>query len=118
MNINLLFLLQNVRLKTVAVEFIVNMAAFKEVYNLKMVPHLCLAPLKPSMQAKIALSRLEIVQKLVEKLGLDTNRYVYNVLNNTTVFSPFLVHVSSVCKVLKYESFQSSVFESNQEPRV
>ena len=62
------------RLKTVAVEFIVNMAAFKEVNNLKMIPHLCLAPLKPSMQAKLALARLEIVQKLVEKLGLDDKR--------------------------------------------
>ena len=50
------------------------MATYKEVAVLKMVPRVCLAPFKINLQTRVALERVDIVHKLVEKLGLEANR--------------------------------------------
>ena len=70
------FPFQNTRLKTATVDFIVEMASFHEVHQIQTVPHQCVVPFKPSMQAKMAITRVEIVEKLVQTLRLEKNRSV------------------------------------------
>ncbi|XP_072039390.1 centrosomal protein of 104 kDa-like [Amphiura filiformis] len=75
----------NQRLKSAAIEFIVSMATYKEVYSLKVVPYRCVTPFKPTVQTKVALSRLEIVQKLLGKLELDAKSGL--TISNTATFA-------------------------------
>ncbi|RXN34496.1 centrosomal protein of 104 kDa-like [Labeo rohita] len=57
------------RLRTQAVTFIQEMALFKEVRALQMVPVELVRPMQSSVPARLALSRLELLEKLLEQLG-------------------------------------------------
>nr|XP_005167010.1 centrosomal protein of 104 kDa isoform X1 [Danio rerio] len=57
------------RLRTPAITFIQEMALFKEVRALQMVPVELVRPMQSSVPARQALSRLELIEKLLEQLG-------------------------------------------------
>ncbi|XP_006811920.1 centrosomal protein of 104 kDa-like [Saccoglossus kowalevskii] len=59
------------RLRETDIKFIVEMAQFKEVRS--MVPHTCVQPFKLSMATRLAVSRVVIVEKLLNQLGLEKN---------------------------------------------
>ncbi|XP_051525532.1 centrosomal protein of 104 kDa-like isoform X3 [Myxocyprinus asiaticus] len=57
------------RLRTLAITFIQEMALFKEVRYLQMVPLEIVRPIQSNLPMRLALSRLELLEKLVEQLG-------------------------------------------------
>uniref|UniRef100_A0A8C2JXS2 Centrosomal protein of 104 kDa n=1 Tax=Cyprinus carpio TaxID=7962 RepID=A0A8C2JXS2_CYPCA len=57
------------RLRTLAITFIQEMALFKEVRALQMVPVELVRPMQSSVPTRLALSRLELLEKLLEQLG-------------------------------------------------
>uniref|UniRef100_A0A673MNE6 Centrosomal protein of 104 kDa n=1 Tax=Sinocyclocheilus rhinocerous TaxID=307959 RepID=A0A673MNE6_9TELE len=57
------------RLRTLAITFIQEMALFKEVRALQMVPVELVRPMQSSAPTRLALSRLELLEKLLEQLG-------------------------------------------------
>uniref|UniRef100_A0A671K1X7 Centrosomal protein of 104 kDa n=1 Tax=Sinocyclocheilus anshuiensis TaxID=1608454 RepID=A0A671K1X7_9TELE len=57
------------RLRTLAITFIQEMALFKEVRALQMVPVELVRPMQSSALTRLALSRLELLEKLLEQLG-------------------------------------------------
>ncbi|XP_071945572.1 centrosomal protein of 104 kDa-like isoform X2 [Antedon mediterranea] len=63
----------NARLKTFSQEFIVEMAGYKEVRPLHNIPQHCLVPFKASIQARSAVTKVDIVQKLLALLGVEKN---------------------------------------------
>ncbi|XP_072040175.1 centrosomal protein of 104 kDa-like isoform X2 [Amphiura filiformis] len=75
----------NTRLKAATVDFIVEMASFPEVYQIQTVPHQCVVPFKPSIQAKMAITRTDIVEKLVQSLKLEKSSGL--TVENTTTFA-------------------------------
>ncbi|KAK1801111.1 hypothetical protein P4O66_022819, partial [Electrophorus voltai] len=69
------------RLRMLAISFIQEMALYKEVRTLQIVPAELVKPMKRSMPARLAFSRLEILEKLLEKLGTgDSGFTVDNVM--------------------------------------
>ena len=63
----------NARLRTRAHEFVVEMALFIDVKPLHIVPHHCITPIKSHCAPRLALSRVEIVSDLIQKLGTRDN---------------------------------------------
>ncbi|XP_056117070.1 centrosomal protein of 104 kDa isoform X1 [Rhinichthys klamathensis goyatoka] len=63
------------RLRTLAVTFIREMASFKEVRALQMVPLELVKPMQSSVPARLALSRLELLEKLLEQLGTKNSGF-------------------------------------------
>ncbi|XP_022101600.1 centrosomal protein of 104 kDa-like isoform X2 [Acanthaster planci] len=63
----------NARLKAADIDFIRELASYKEVRPLHSVPHHFVAPFKGTTQAKIAVTRVEIVEKLLKDLGIEKN---------------------------------------------
>ncbi|KAK7135936.1 hypothetical protein R3I94_014565 [Phoxinus phoxinus] len=63
------------RLRTLAVTFIREMASFKEVRTLQMVPLELVKPMQSSVPARLALSRLELLEKLLEQLGTKNSGF-------------------------------------------
>ncbi|XP_052460383.1 centrosomal protein of 104 kDa isoform X1 [Carassius gibelio] len=57
------------RLRTPAITFIQEMALFKEVRAVQMVPVELVRPMQSSAPTRLALSRLELLEKLLEQLG-------------------------------------------------
>nr|XP_055024570.1 centrosomal protein of 104 kDa [Misgurnus anguillicaudatus] len=69
------------RLRTLAINFIQEMALFKEVRILQMVPVELVKPIQSNLPARLALSRLELLEKLLEQLGTkDTGFTLDNVM--------------------------------------
>uniref|UniRef100_A0A4W4DPV0 Centrosomal protein of 104 kDa n=1 Tax=Electrophorus electricus TaxID=8005 RepID=A0A4W4DPV0_ELEEL len=69
------------RLRMLAISFIQEMALYKEVRALQIVPAELVKPMKRSMPARLAFSRLDILEKLLEKLGTgDSGFTVDNVM--------------------------------------
>ncbi|XP_017322902.1 centrosomal protein of 104 kDa isoform X1 [Ictalurus punctatus] len=64
-----------VRLRTLAISFIQEMAVYKEVRALQFVPTELVKPIKSSMPARLALSRLELLEKLLEQLGSNNSGF-------------------------------------------
>ncbi|XP_033095811.1 centrosomal protein of 104 kDa-like isoform X2 [Anneissia japonica] len=63
----------NARLKNFSQDFILEMAGYKEVRILHNVPQHCLVPFKTSIQARSAVTRVDIVQRLLALLGIEKN---------------------------------------------
>ncbi|XP_063965860.1 centrosomal protein of 104 kDa-like isoform X1 [Lytechinus pictus] len=63
----------NAKLKTTAIDFIVEMASFPEVRPLHTIPTHCQTPFKNNTQAKMAVTKVEIIEKLIKELGVDKN---------------------------------------------
>ncbi|KAJ8021473.1 hypothetical protein HOLleu_38689 [Holothuria leucospilota] len=63
----------NARLKVASVDFIIEMARMREVLPLHTVPTQCTIPFKPNSQAKIATTKVDIVIRLLQDLGIDRN---------------------------------------------
>ncbi|PIK44373.1 putative centrosomal protein [Apostichopus japonicus] len=63
----------NARLKGAAVDYIVEFAGLREVRLLHTVPGQCTIPFKPNSQAKMAVTKVDIVIRLVQVLGVDNN---------------------------------------------
>lgn len=63
----------NGRLRQRAHDYIVEMAGYPEVKPLHLVPNHCTQPIKPSIAPRLALSRVEIVYDLINKLGTRDN---------------------------------------------
>ena len=63
----------NSRLRQRAHDFIVEMALFPDVKPLQLVPHHCLMSIKSHSAPRLALSRVEIVSDLIQKLGTKEN---------------------------------------------
>ncbi|XP_038061294.1 centrosomal protein of 104 kDa-like isoform X2 [Patiria miniata] len=61
----------NARLKAANVDFISELAMYKEVRPLHCVPHHFVTPFKGTTQAKMAVMRVEIVEKLLKELGIE-----------------------------------------------
>ncbi|XP_072537643.1 centrosomal protein of 104 kDa [Salminus brasiliensis] len=57
------------RLRTQTVTFIQEIAVYKEVRAVQLVPIELVKPIKSSLPTRLALSRLELLEKLLEKLG-------------------------------------------------
>ncbi|KAM9476276.1 centrosomal protein of 104 kDa isoform 2-T3 [Clarias gariepinus] len=64
-----------VRLRTLAIAFIQEMAVYKEVRALQFIPGELVKPIKSSMPTRLALSRLELLAKLVEQLGTSDSGF-------------------------------------------
>ncbi|XP_076860081.1 centrosomal protein of 104 kDa isoform X2 [Brachyhypopomus gauderio] len=62
------------RLRTLAISFILEMALFKEVRALQFVPAELVKPMS-SMPTRLALSRLQLLEKLLEQLGTDDSGF-------------------------------------------
>ncbi|XP_071840372.1 centrosomal protein of 104 kDa-like isoform X1 [Apostichopus japonicus] len=63
----------NARLKGAAVDYIVEFAGLREVRHLHTVPGQCTIPFKSNSQAKMAVTKVDIVIRLVQDLGVDNN---------------------------------------------
>ncbi|XP_041129339.1 centrosomal protein of 104 kDa-like isoform X2 [Polyodon spathula] len=63
------------RLRVVATDFIKEMALFKEVMPLQAIPVELVKPLKPSTLARLALSQLELLERLLKDLGTDNSGF-------------------------------------------
>ncbi|XP_033642049.1 centrosomal protein of 104 kDa-like [Asterias rubens] len=61
----------NARLKAADIDFINELALYKDVRSLHMVPHYFVAPFKGTTQAKIAVTRVDVVDRLLKDLGVD-----------------------------------------------
>ncbi|XP_060738010.1 centrosomal protein of 104 kDa [Tachysurus vachellii] len=72
-----------VRLRTLAIAFIQEMAVYKDVRALQFVPTELVKPIKSSMPARLALSRLELLEKLLEQLGTNDSGFT---LGNVMLF--------------------------------
>ncbi|XP_034162529.1 centrosomal protein of 104 kDa isoform X2 [Pangasianodon hypophthalmus] len=64
-----------VRLRTLAIAFIQEMAVYKEVHALQLIPIELVKPIKSSIPARLALSRLELLEKLLEQLGTNDSGF-------------------------------------------
>ncbi|XP_046728141.1 centrosomal protein of 104 kDa isoform X2 [Silurus meridionalis] len=71
------------RLRTQAVAFIQEMALYKEVRALQLVPTELVKPIKSNMPARLAFSRLELLEKLLEQLGTSNSGFT---LDNVMLF--------------------------------
>ena len=65
---------KNARLKAADIDFINELALYKDVRSLHMVPHYFVAPFKGTTQAKIAVTRVDVVDRLLKDLGVDKHR--------------------------------------------
>lgn len=65
--------MNNSRIRQRAQDFITDMAMFAEVKPLHTVPAYCTTPFKGNIAPKLALSRVEIVQDLMNRLGTKDN---------------------------------------------
>ncbi|KAK3540279.1 hypothetical protein QTP70_029621 [Hemibagrus guttatus] len=72
-----------VRLRTLAIAFIQEMAVYKEVRALQLLPTELVKPIKSSVPARLALSRLELLEKLLEQLGTNNSGFT---LDNVMLF--------------------------------
>ncbi|KAL6459112.1 hypothetical protein MHYP_G00325840 [Metynnis hypsauchen] len=73
------------RLRTLAITFIQEMAVYKEVRALQLVPTELVKPMKSSLPARLALSRLKLLEKLLEQLGIkDSGFTLENVMRFLT----------------------------------
>ncbi|MGH0177796.1 UNVERIFIED_CONTAM: hypothetical protein FKN15_075896 [Acipenser sinensis] len=63
------------RLRIVATDFIQEMALFKEVRPLQAIPAELVKPLKPNTPARLALSQLELLERLLKDLGTDNSGF-------------------------------------------
>uniref|UniRef100_A0AAR2KEX6 Centrosomal protein of 104 kDa n=1 Tax=Pygocentrus nattereri TaxID=42514 RepID=A0AAR2KEX6_PYGNA len=73
------------RLRALAITFIQEMAVYKEVRALQLVPTELVKPMKSSLPARLALSRLELLEKLLEQLGTkDSGFTLENVMRFLT----------------------------------
>ncbi|MGH0143725.1 UNVERIFIED_CONTAM: hypothetical protein FKN15_000790 [Acipenser sinensis] len=63
------------RLRIVATDFIQEMALFKEVRPLQAIPAELVKPLKPNTLARLALSQLELLERLLKDLGTDNSSF-------------------------------------------
>ncbi|XP_072174681.1 centrosomal protein of 104 kDa-like [Diadema setosum] len=61
----------NGKLIATDIDFIIEMATFSDVRPLHSIPNQCQTPFKTNSQAKIAVTRVEIVERLMRELGLD-----------------------------------------------
>ncbi|XP_028663154.2 centrosomal protein of 104 kDa [Erpetoichthys calabaricus] len=73
------------RLRVVSINFIQEMALFKEVKVLQVIPTELVKPLKTTMPARLALSQMELLERLLKDLGTDNSGFtVDNVMQCTT----------------------------------
>ncbi|KAK6477548.1 centrosomal protein of 104 kDa isoform X1 [Huso huso] len=63
------------RLRIVATDFIQEMALFKEVRPLQAIPAELVKPLKPNTPTRLALSQLELLERLLKDLGTDNSGF-------------------------------------------
>eukprot|EP00057_Strongylocentrotus_purpuratus_P005940 XP_011660414.1 PREDICTED: centrosomal protein of 104 kDa [Strongylocentrotus purpuratus] len=63
----------NAKLKVTDIDFIVEMASFPDVRPLHTIPAHCQTPFKNNAQPKMAVTRVEIIEKLIKELGVDKN---------------------------------------------
>ncbi|XP_051509158.1 centrosomal protein of 104 kDa-like isoform X4 [Myxocyprinus asiaticus] len=74
------------RLRTLAITFIQEMALFNEVRSLQNVPLEIVRPIQSNLPIRLALSRLELLEKLLEQLGTkDSGFTLDNVMRFLTV---------------------------------
>ncbi|XP_063720307.1 centrosomal protein of 104 kDa-like isoform X2 [Symsagittifera roscoffensis] len=70
------------RQRVAAKDFINDMALMREVKPLQIVPHYCSLPIEKSVPTRLAVSRCEVVEKLVRDLGMTRSGFnVDNVMN-------------------------------------
>ncbi|XP_066546753.1 centrosomal protein of 104 kDa [Amia ocellicauda] len=72
------------RLRIAAMQFVQEMALFKEVKALQMVPTELVKTMKPSTPSRLALSHVELLEKLLEDLGTDGSGFT---LDNVMQFA-------------------------------
>ncbi|KAJ8386881.1 hypothetical protein AAFF_G00165820 [Aldrovandia affinis] len=73
------------RLRVMATDFIQEMALFKEVRSLQTIPIELVKPMKSSVPARLALSRVELLERLLAELGTDGSGFTLdNVMQFTT----------------------------------
>lgn len=66
------------------------MAVYKEVHALQLVPTELVKPIKSSMPARLALSRLELLEKLLQQLGTNDSGFTLdNVMRVQTLLTFF-----------------------------
>ncbi|XP_053546383.1 LOW QUALITY PROTEIN: centrosomal protein of 104 kDa [Bombina bombina] len=63
------------RYRLIASNFIQEMALFKEVKPLQIIPALLVQPLKPSSPARLALSQMELVENVLKDLGMENTGF-------------------------------------------
>ncbi|KAF5887731.1 centrosomal protein, partial [Clarias magur] len=93
-----------VRLRTLAIAFIQEMAVYKEVCALQFIPGELVKPIKSSMPTRLALSRLELLAKLVEQLG--TNDSGFTLDNVMRFLTGALEHCSASVRELAVQIVQ------------
>ncbi|GAB6024051.1 hypothetical protein CHUAL_008771 [Chamberlinius hualienensis] len=64
---------KSVRLRTSAQQYIMELMDYPEVLSLPTVPQHCLQPLSAQMQPRLAQGQTELVEQLVNKLGVNSN---------------------------------------------
>ncbi|XP_056585598.1 centrosomal protein of 104 kDa [Triplophysa dalaica] len=93
------------RLRTLAITFIQEMALLKEVRVLQMVPVELVKPIQSSLPARLALSRLELLEKLLEQLGTKDSGFT---LDNVMRFlAGGLEHSAAPVRELSVRAVQS-----------
>ncbi|XP_015192656.2 centrosomal protein of 104 kDa isoform X3 [Lepisosteus oculatus] len=66
------------RLRVVATNFIQEMALFKEVRPLQVIPAELVKPMKSNTPSRLALSQVELLEKLLKELGTDGSGFTIN----------------------------------------
>ncbi|KAG8434255.1 hypothetical protein GDO86_012578 [Hymenochirus boettgeri] len=66
------------RLRTIASKFIQEMALFKEVKPLQIIPAHLVQPLKPTIPARLAQGHMELVDNLMRELGVESSGFTVN----------------------------------------
>ncbi|XP_036389975.1 centrosomal protein of 104 kDa [Megalops cyprinoides] len=72
------------RLRVMATDFIQEMALFKEVRSLQTIPTELVKPMKSNVPARLALSRVELLERLLTELGTDGSGFT---LDNVMQFA-------------------------------
>lgn len=88
----------NARLRQRAQEYLVEMATFPEIKPLHTLPNYCTVPIRLQIAPRLALSRVEIIDELIRKLGTKENGL--NVDNISKFCAQALDHNCGECREL------------------
>ncbi|KAI4883085.1 hypothetical protein NFI96_011968 [Prochilodus magdalenae] len=92
------------RLRTLAISFIQELAMYKEVRAVQLVPVELVKPIKSSLPSRLALSRLELLEKLLEQLG--TKDFGFNLENVMRFLAGALEHSAASVRDLAVQIIQ------------
>lgn len=88
----------NARLRQRALEYLVEMATYPEIKPLHTVPNYCTVPIRLQIAPRLALSRVEIIDELIRRLGTKENGL--NVDNISKFCAQALDHNCGECREL------------------